>query len=145
MQDLYNNVDTVHAFTGTLAGSPGLSSAAIDLQFYEACDVVLALDNIDELGTSPVGSASASLALDHSDDGSTWTACALNDVIGPTSALTNGIVASTTGEYTTIHGGYRMEKRYIRVRAEHTGLTNGGTVTAVVLKGRFRHEGGAAV
>lgn len=145
MQDLYNNVDAVHAFTGTLSGSPGLSSAAIDLQFYESCDVVLALDNMDELGTSPVGTASASLALDHSTDGTTWTACVLADVIGPTTALSDGIVATTTGEYTTIHGGYRMERRYIRVRAEHTGLTNGGTVTAIVLKGRFRHEGGVAV
>ena len=142
MQDLYNNVDTVHGFTATLAGSPGLSSAAIDLQGYEGADVVLALDDMDELGGSPVGTASASLALDHSDDGTTWAVCTLIDVIGPTAALTNGIVATTTGEYTTIHGGYRMEKRYIRARAEHTGLTNGGTVTCVILKGRKRHKGG---
>ncbi len=145
MQDLYNNIDYDHCFTQTLAGSPGHSSAAIDLQGYEAADIAMVLGDIDELGSSPVGTAVAQLALDHSDDGTTWTTCVLADVIGPSAALTGGVVASTTSENTVIHAGYRMEKRYLRVRAEHTGLTNGGTVSCFVAKSRQRHEGGVVV
>lgn len=147
MQDLYNNVDTVLAVGGTLTstGSPSqLTSGSIDLQFYEAADVVLTLLDIDELGGSPVGAATATLALDHSDDGSTWTACVTNDVIGVT-ITSNGECVSTTTDFTTIHVGYRMAKRYIRVRVIATSLTNGGVAVANVLKGRFRHEGGAVV
>lgn len=148
MQDIYNNIDTVLAVGGTLTstGSPSqLTSGAIDLQFYEAADVVATFLDIDELGSSPVGSATATLALDHSDDGSTWTAVVLADVIGPASVDANGGCVSTTTDFTTIHVGYRMEKRYIRIRLIATALTNGGVAVVNVLKGRYRHKGGAVV
>jgi len=141
MPDIYNNIDTVLAMGGTLTstGSPSqLTSGSIDLQFYEAADVVATFLDIDELGSSPVGAATATLALDHSDDGSTWTACATADVIGAT-ITSNGECVSTTTDFTTIHVGYRMTKRYIRCRLIATALTNGGVAVVNVLKGRKRH------
>lgn len=147
MQELHNNIDISLAVGGTLTstGSPSqLTSGSIDLQGYEAAELVATFLDIDELGGSPVGAASASLAIDHSDDGSTWTACVTADVIGQT-ITSNGEAVSTTTDFTTIKVGYRMEKRYIRARLIATSLTNGGVAVVNALRGRERHKNGETV
>lgn len=149
MYDLYNNVDVdVIAIPQTLSttGSPTeLISSSVDLQGYENCDIVGILGDIDELGSSPVGSASVALALEHSDDESTWTKVALADVIGPTSVDSNGTVDSTSTDQTTLRAGYRMTKRYVRGRLVGTAIANGGNASIIALKGNKRHAGGETV
>ena len=62
----------------------------------------------------------------------------LAEVIGP-SAVTGGIVASTTTDGNFLEVGYLGAKRFLRVTLVPTGLTNGGPVSAWVAKGSPRH------
>ncbi len=144
MYDLFNNVLPVVAITPQTivnSGSPeNLVSGNIDLQFYEAAQVYAVLGDIDELGSSPVGSAKVELKLEDSDDGSTFENVTLVDVIGPTS-VSSGIVATiSTDQAVGLRVGYRGGKRYLKVTLIPTGLSNGGTICAVVEKGNYRHN-----
>lgn len=142
MRDLYNNVLPVVAITPQTiinTGSPeNLVGGSIDLQDYEQSLAVAQIGDIDELGSSPVGSARIEMQMEHSDDGSSWSDVALKDTIGP-SSVTSGIVASTTTDQNFLRTGYIGGKRYMRVTLIPTGLTNGGPVSAIVLKGQPRH------
>ena len=142
MYDLQNNLAEVFAISPkTIAnsGSPeNLVSASIDLQFFNSAKVSMYLGEIDELGGSPVGTASLTMLLEHSDDDVTFTNVALADVIGPT-AVTAGIVLTTTGDQQILDVGYIGDKRYLRVSLIPLGLTNGGPVAAWVTKGHPRH------
>jgi hypothetical protein len=150
MQELHNNIDWVIAAqpqTLTTTGSPTqVTSGAIDLQGYEAAEIVGILGDIDELGGSPVGTAKVELMLEHSTDGTTFEAVALTDVVGP-SSVTSGVVASTTTDGAAsrtpeLTCGYRMTRRYIKCHLVGTALANGGQVAILVAKGRERHKGG---
>ena len=145
--DLHNNLDFVSAIVPqTLAqtASPeGLQSANIDLQFFSSAEVVAYLGDIDEMGTSPVADAKVQMILEHADDdgsGSpdTFAAVALADVLGPT-AVSGGIVATSTTDNTFLETGYVGGKRWIRATLVPTGLTNGGPVSAFVVRGSPRH------
>ncbi len=142
MKDTYNNLAPVVAIspqTITSTGSPqNLTSPAIDLQFFNSALVVAHLGDIDEMGSSPVSASKVEMEIEHGDDGTTWTDVALADVVGPTS-VTNGIVASSQADQTTLKCGYIGDKRYIRVILLSTTLTNGGPVSAMVIKGNDRH------
>ena len=105
--------------------------------------VVAMLGDIDELGGSPVGGAKVEMIIDHADDdgtgaAGTYAAVAIADVIGPTS-VTSGVVASTTGDESFLEVGYKGGKRFIRVTLQPTALTNGGPISAMVIKGVPRH------
>ena len=63
---------------------------------------------------------------------------ALADVIGPAS-VSGGIVSSVTTDAAPVEVGYLGEKRYIRLTLKPTGLTNGGPIAALVIKGHPRH------
>jgi hypothetical protein len=148
MQDLYNNLTYVWGAQGTVTstGSPSqLSSGGIDLAGFAACDLVGILGDIDELGGSPVGSASVSLQVEHSDDDVTYTPVVLADVIGPTSVGATGGCVSTTTDQTTLKVGYRMNKRYVKASLVATALTNGGPGAVMAIKGHARSNGGEAV
>ena len=64
MQDLYNNIDYTMGSLDTLAGSPGNVTASVDLQGYEALDVIMLLGDMDELGSSPVGRVTADVTVE---------------------------------------------------------------------------------
>ena len=145
--DLHNNIAHVTAIapqTLAQAASPeGLQSGNIDLQGFHSAEVVAYLGDIDELGGSPVGDAKVQLLLEHADDDGTgspgtYAAVALADVLGP-SAVTAGIVATSTTDSGFLEVGYVGGKRFIRVTLVPTGLTNGGPVAAWVVKGDARH------
>ncbi len=142
MKDTFNNLAPVVAInpqTITSTGSPqDLVSPGIDLQFFNSALVVAHIGDIDELGSSPVGSSKIEMELEDSDDDVTYTDVTLADVVGP-SSVTSGIVASSTTDQTTMKCGYVGDKRYIRVRLLSTTLTNGGPVSAMVIKGNDRH------
>lgn len=148
MRDLYNNISAVAAHpiaTLTTTGSPQFNTSGdIDLQFFESATVLLDLGDIDELGGSPVGTAKVEVQLEHADDDGTGSAgtysnVALADVVGP-SSVSNGIVGSYTDDQTVKKVcGYIGGKRFIRLTARPTGLTNGGPVSMLVIKGHPRH------
>ena len=143
MRDLHNNIAHVAAVTPqTIAGS-NLVSGNIDLAGFNAAEVVAYLGDIDELGGSPVGDAKVQMLLEHADDDGTgspgtYANVALRDVLGP-SAVTAGIVATSTTDNGFLEVGYVGGKRFIRATLVPTGLTNGGPVAAWVVKGNARH------
>ena len=130
MRDLHNNIAHVTAVAPqTIAGS-NLASGDIDLVGFTAAEVVAYLGDIDELGGSPLGAAKLEVKLEHADDDGTGSPGAyanvgLADVLGPV-AVTNGIVASTTGDNAFLEVGYLGDKRFLRVTLVPTALTNGG-------------------
>ena len=147
MRDLHNNISHVTGIVPqTLAqtASPeGLQSANIDLQFFSSAEVVAYLGDIDEMGTSPVGDAKVQMILEHADDdgsGSpdTFANVALADVLGP-SAVSGGIVATTTTDNAFLEVGYTAGKRWLRATLVPTGLPNGGPAALWVVRGRPRH------
>ena len=143
MQDLHNSIAAVVAVnTQTISGA-SLGSGTIDLQGFNSAEIIAHLGDIDELGGSPVGDAKLEMKLEHAADDGTgapgaYANVALADVIGPTS-VTSGIVASTTTDLNLLEVGYIGEKRFIRVTLVPTSLTNGGPVSAMVVKGAPRH------
>lgn len=138
MRDLHNSTATARAIRPQTITSSDLASAGIDLRGFNAAEVVVEFGDIDEMGGSPVGGAKVETRLEHSDDDVTYADVALNDVIGPTS-VSGGIVSSVTTDADPVEVGYVGEKRYLRVTLKPTGLTNGGPITALVIKGHPRH------
>jgi len=138
--DLTNNLDIARSVRPqTISNATGArTGSSVDLQGFESAAVAVEFGDIDELGASPVGSATIDIELEHSDDNSSWSDVALADVVGPTS-VTNGIVASPTTDASVYRAGYRMTKRYLRVILTPTGLANGGSIAAFVIRGCPRH------
>ncbi|MFQ6018231.1 MAG: hypothetical protein ACE5KF_08535 [Kiloniellaceae bacterium] len=143
MRDLHNNTAAVVAVSPQTIAGANLASGNLDLAGFNAAEVIAHLGDIDELGASPVGSAKLEVKLEHADDDGTgapgtYANVALADVLGPTS-VTGGIVASSTTDNKVLEVGYIGDKRFIRVTLVPTGLTNGGPVSALVVKGHPRH------
>ncbi len=138
MRDLHNTTTVVRAVRPQTITSSNIASSGIDLQGFNAAEIVVEFGDIDEMGGSPVGAAKVDVQLEDSDDNSTFADVTLVDVIGP-SSVTSGIVATTTTDANPLEVGYVGDKRYIRVTLKPTGLTNGGPITAFVIKGHPRH------
>ncbi len=143
MRDLHNNIAAAVAVNPQTISGSNIVSGDIDLAGFNAAEVIAHLGDIDELGGSPVGAAKLEVKLEHADDDGTgapgaYANVALADVIGP-SSVTGGVVASTTGDNAALEAGYVGDKRFIRVTLVPTGLTNGGPVSALVVKGAARH------
>ena len=138
MRDLHNPTAVVRAVRPQTITSSNIASAGIDLQGFNAAEIVVEFGDIDEMGGSPVGAAKVDTQLEHSDDDVTYADVALADVIGPAS-VSGGIVSSVTTDAAPVEVGYLGEKRYIRLTLKPTGLTNGGAIAALVIKGHPRH------
>ena len=138
MRDLHNNITSIRAVRPQTITSSNLVGAGIDLKGFNSAEIVVEFGDIDEMGGSPVGAAKVDTQLEHSDDDVTYADVALADVIGPAS-VGGGIVSSVTTDADPVEVGYVGEKRYIRVTLKPTGLTNGGPITALVIKGHPRH------
>lgn len=143
MRDLHNNVAHIAAVAPQTISGSSLVSGDIDLAGFNAAEVVAFLGDIDELGGSPVGAAKLEVKIEHADDDGTgspgaYAEVGLAEVIGP-SSVTGGIVASTTSDGNFLEVGYLGAKRFLRVTLVPTGLTNGGPVSAWVVKGSPRH------
>ena len=144
MYDMHNGHTWTWAAQGTLTntGSPNqVTSGAIDLRGAVAVEVLALIGSIDELGSSPVGTAKADLVLYDSDDGVTFAVVDAVDVVVDSSVtVAAGVVATSTSKFDTLKAGYRGDKRYIQAALVGTGLTNGGPVAIGVLT-RDRHSG----
>jgi hypothetical protein len=145
MRDLHNNLDAVQAIqaqTITQAGG-AIQSGNVDLKGFGSAEVLVHFGDIDEMGGSPLGGAKIDVKIEHADDDGAgapgaYANVTLADVLGP-AAVTSGIVASPTTDTDVVQVGYVGDKRFLRVTLTPTGLTNGGPVGAVVVKGHPRH------
>ncbi len=134
MYDIHSGISVA-----TLIGAATLSAdntpAAVDLQGFDAAEIVLAIGvgGITFRGTNKV-----EFKLTHSDDDSTYTDVATADMLGVTVA-SGGIIKSLIAAHAaaaTYRYGYKGGKRYLKLLADFSGTHGTGTpIAALVVKG----------
>ena len=116
------------------------NSASVDLQNYDSAAFAV---NVGATGDTWSGTNRVELAVQESDDNSTWTAVADSDLLH---AVTGG---QATGTFMILNAnsqagqvyetGYRGNKRYVRVALANYGTTSVGTpMDVLAILGRPR-------
>lgn len=134
MKDMHSGLTVVSAIgAATLAADN--TPAAIDLQGFNAAEIILA---IGAGGITFSGSNKIEFVLTESNDDSTYTAVADDDVLGATVA-TGGIIKALVAAHATAsvyRFGYVGNKRYLKLLADFSGTHGTGTpIAAMVIKG----------
>lgn len=126
------------------AGSPNeFTTNDVDLQGFDSAMFLVDFGDIDEMGSSPVGSAKIDVLVEHAaDDGTgsadTYAAVADADLDGATQS--SGIVSSPTTDANEVVFGYVGSKRFVRITLIATGLTNGGPAGVWMINGHAHFE-----
>lgn len=143
MKDLSHNISVGNSLVNAVK-TAGANGTTVDLQgFLSATAVVTAGLEGDTLS----GTKSFTVALEHSDDNSTWTDAVQADIVNGTIAsggiwLTldgsdGGDPGTTGGEWQV---GYVGGKRYVRLVLAKTGThTNGTILSGIIVKGTPLH------
>ena len=129
MRDLYHNILPTQVLN-PIVSTGTKTSSTIDLQGFNGLSVVYTLGlSADTLSVSLYWT----LTLQHSDDGSTFTACATTDSNAGVNSIT---VNATTLDRTAYSIGYIGAKRYLQAVATPTGsVSSGMPIGMVALKG----------
>ncbi|QIG80103.1 NAD(P)(+) transhydrogenase (Re/Si-specific) subunit beta [Stakelama tenebrarum] len=136
MRDMHSGMLAVSAI-GAAALSADNTPAAIDLQGYNAAEILLAIGigGITFSGTNKI-----EFVLTHSDDDTTYTAVDAEDMLGLETVGEGGIIKALTSAHAAAdvyRFGYVGGKRYLKLLADFSGTHGSGTpIAAVVLKGR---------
>jgi hypothetical protein len=144
MFDLSNNISTAISLKAAVT-SANTTGTGVDLSGYNSATMIV---DVGAEGVTLSGSVYFEIAIEDSDDNSTFTACSQADIIDGTIAAsgiffkidgTTGGDPDTTG--TTYRVGYNGEKRYIRAVLTKTGTMGTGTpIGVMVVRGRARHS-----
>lgn len=138
MRDIHSDMTVVTAI-GNATLSADNTPAAIDLQGFNAAEIILA---IGVGGITFSGTNKIEFKLTHSDDDSTYTDVTTADMLGVTvsdSGIIKALVAAHAAA-ATYRYGYKGGKRYLKLLADFSGTHGTGTpIAAVVIKG---HGGG---
>lgn len=143
MRDIHSDMTAVTAI-GAVVLAADNTPAAIDLQGYNAAEIVLAIGigGITFSGTNKI-----EFKLTHSDDNSTYSDVTTDDMLGVTVSA-SGIIKSLVAAHAaaaTYRFGYKGGKRYLKLLADFSGTHGTGTpVAAVVLKGHGYNQPEAA-
>lgn len=129
-------VMTIQTVTST--GSPNeFSTGAIDLRGYDSAMFLVDFGDIDEMGSSPVGTAKIDVRVEHAPDSSgsagTFSNVAAADIDGLTPS--SGIVASPTTDAAEVTFGYVGSNRWVRITLVATNLANGGPAGVWMING----------
>lgn len=130
MKDIHSDMTIVSAI-GAVALAADNTPAAIDLQGYNAAEIVL---NIGIGGITFSGTNKIEFKLTHSDDDSTYAAVTVDDVLGLASVGTGGIINSMVAAHAAAavyRVGYKGGKRYLKILADFSGTHGAGTPVAV--------------
>jgi hypothetical protein len=134
MQDIHSDMTVVTAI-GAAVLSADNTPSAIDLQGYDAAEIVLA---IGVGGITFSGTNKIEFKLTHSDDDSTYTDVDTDDMLGVTVASA-GIIKALTAAHGTAASyryGYKGGRRYLKLLADFSGTHGTGTpIAAMVIKG----------
>lgn len=147
MRDLHNNIAVKQALEAIVVNNDTEGTGpAVDLRGFNAAEIIV---DVGASGDTLSGSVYFELKLQHSDDGSTWSAVAdANFMLGATPDA-NGrfaLIDDPAEDSVVVKVGYVGPKRFIRLFIDTTGThTNGTPIAAVAVLSRERHTGGQAV
>jgi hypothetical protein len=134
MKDIHSDM-TIVAAIGAAVLSADNTPAAIDLQGYNAAEIVL---NIGIGGITFSASNKIEFKLTHSDDDSTYTDVTVDDMLGLASVGSGGIIKSLVAAHAAAavyRYGYKGSKRYLKLLADFSGTHGTGTpIAANVIK-----------
>jgi hypothetical protein len=139
MKDIHSDMTVVSAI-GAAVLTADNTPAAIDLQGYNAAEIVLA---IGVGGITFSGTNKIEFKLTHSDDDSTYTAVDIDDMLGLESVATGGIIKALTAAHATAdvsRFGYVGAKRYLKLLADFSGTHGTGTPIAAVVIKSYGHD-----
>jgi hypothetical protein len=140
MRDMHSSISAVAAI-GAVVLSADNTPSAIDLQGFNACEILLA---IGVGGITFSGTNKIEFVLTHSDDDSTYTAVTIDDMLGLTSVASGGIIKSLTAAHAAAavyRYGYVGGKRYVKLLADFSGTHGTGTpIAATVLRGHAEQQ-----
>lgn len=125
LRDLVHNVLLTLSLAPAARTNGTATGASVDLRGFDAAVVVVTF------GTWTDGTHTPS--VQHSVDGSAWTACAASDLDGALVA-----VSSSTGANAIQTVGYLGAQRYVRVLMTVSGATTGALSSASVIAGKPR-------
>lgn len=121
VKDIKNNIDIAHSLEPAVRATGTANGAAVDLQGYHAAALVVYFGAYTNGTHTP--------ALEHSDDGTTFSATTASDLDGSFTA-----VASAGGANTLQRVGYRGSKRYLRAVMTVASGATGAASAAVVIR-----------
>jgi len=146
MRDLHNNVDVKEALEAIVVNNDTEGTGStIDLQGYNSAEMAV---SVGQSGDTLSGSLFLEVKLQHSDDGSAWSAVGAADMLGavPDANGRFALIDDPAEDGVVVAVGYIGSKRYIRVFCDTTGTWTVGTpIAAMAILGRERHAGGQAV
>lgn len=140
MHDLINSLVITQASAPQVIDTTPVATGNIDMQGAESLLIVAAIGDIEEtLGPS----ARIDLKIEHAEDNdgspAAYTACGLEDILG-VETITDGIFASVNDDAKENKRhlvAYRGGRRFVRVTATPTGLTDGGAIALLAIKGNL--------
>lgn len=143
MKDLSHNISVGNSLINAVK-TAGANGTTVDLQGFLSATAVV---TVGAEGDTLSGTKSFTVALEHSDDNSTWTDAVQADIVNGTIAsggiwLTldgsdGGDPGTTGGEWQV---GYVGGKRYVRLVLAKTGThTNGTILSGIIVKGTPLH------
>jgi len=139
MKDIHSGMQLALMF-GPVVLSADNTPAAIDLQGYDAAEIVL---GIGIGGITFDSTNKIEFKLTHSDDDSTYANVADADMLG-VSGISSGIIKSLTAAHAAAAAyrfGYKGGKRYLKLLADFSGTHGSGTpLCAMVVRGHAANK-----
>lgn len=129
MRDMINNKQLVHLGNLTLSGTTPATSSYVDLQGYDACDIVMVSNTITDAGT--VDGFTATLQESADTAGASAASVATTDAVNGTVTIQ---VTSDAADNTVAGAvGYLGGSRYVGVSVVGTTLTDADVSIFAVL------------
>ncbi|RIA37481.1 hypothetical protein DFR49_3366 [Hephaestia caeni] len=131
MKDIHSGMALVSVI-GAAVVSASTTPAAIDLQGYNAAEIVLA---VGAGGITFSGTNKIEFVLTHSDDDDTYVAVDASDVLGAVDVGEGGVIKALTSAHAdpTVHRfGYKGGRRYLKLLAKFSGTHGTGTPIAAL-------------
>ena len=132
MHNIVDNIKIEQVVKPQIITNQILDSGAIDMQNIEVLNVAILVGDIVDILSS---SAKIDLKIEHSDDAEEYLACGDADILNYQN-VSEGVFASIDDEVkedARYLVEYRGSKRYVKVSAIPTGLTQGGNIAMLAL------------
>ena len=133
------NLSVVHAL-GAVVATSDTNSASADLKEH---DSALLIANFGVTGDTLSSSVKVEAEVQHSDDNSSWSACADADISSSVSGTNTGtfaVVDAAADDDATYTTSYLGRERYVRIVYNFTGThSNGIEIAGNIVRGRAKY------